>query len=126
MMAVRSSVSKQLEQLRNDKVIKGSLTAQVTLYCDGDLYDKLARLEDELRFVLITSDATLKSLAEKSDTAVESELTGLWLDAGAAEQPKCARCWHHREDVGRIQSILNCANVVWTTLEGDGEVRHYA
>ncbi|MCF6253651.1 MAG: isoleucine--tRNA ligase [Thiomicrorhabdus sp.] len=125
-MAVRSSVSKQLEQLRNDKVIKGSLTAQVTLYCDGDLYDKLARLEDELRFVLITSNATLKFLAEKSDTAVESELAGLWLDAGAAEQPKCARCWHHREDVGQIEAHPELCQRCVDNIEGDGEVRHYA
>ena len=63
MMDVRSAVSKQLEGLRNDKVIKGSLTAEVTLYADEALYNAIAQLEDELRFVLITSSATVKSLS---------------------------------------------------------------
>ena len=126
MMAVRSAVAKQLEQLRNDKVIKGSLTAEVTLYCEGDLFDKLSRLEDELRFVLITSAATLKPLTDKTDTAVASELEGLWVDSGAANQPKCARCWHHREEVGQIEAHPELCQRCVDNIEGDGEVRHYA
>ncbi len=126
MIAVRSAVAKQLEQLRNDKVIKGSLTAKVTLYCEGELFEQLASLENELRFVLITSEAVLKPLSEKSDSAIESELAGLWLDAGANEHPKCARCWHHREEVGQIEAHPELCQRCVDNIEGDGEVRHYA
>jgi len=128
MMAVRSAVAKQLEQLRNDKVIKGSLTAEVTLFCDDAIFSKLSMLEDELRFVLITSDATLKPISDKTDSAIESEMAGLWVDAGATEKSKCARCWHHREEVGQIAEHPElCQRCVDNIDEsGEGEVRHFA
>ncbi|WP_028487184.1 isoleucine--tRNA ligase [Thiomicrorhabdus chilensis] len=126
MMQVRSAVSKQLEQLRNDKVIKGSLTAEVTLYCENGLFDAINQLEDELRFVLITSDAAVKPLADKPDSAVESELAGLWIDAGATEKPKCARCWHHRDEVGQIEAHPELCQRCVDNVEGEGEERHYA
>jgi len=128
MIAVRSAVAKQLEQLRSDKVIKGSLTAEVTLYCDDGIFDKLSMLEDELRFVLITSEATLKPLADKTDTAIESEMLGLWMDAGATDKEKCARCWHHREEVGKIAEHPElCQRCVDNIDEnGTGEIRNFA
>ena len=126
MIAVRSAVAKQLEQLRADKVIKASLTAEVTLYCDDEIYNKLSKLQDELRFVLITSEATLKPLADKSDAAIESEMPGLWIDAAATDKPKCARCWHHREEVGQIAEHPELCQRCVDNVEGDGEVRHFA
>jgi len=126
MMDVRSAVSKQLEGLRNDKVIKGSLTAEVTLYADEALYNAIAQLEDELRFVLITSSATVKPLSEKTDTAVESELAGLFIDAGATKHAKCGRCWHHREEVGSIEGHEDLCQRCVDNVEGEGEVRHFA
>ncbi|MDX1347205.1 MAG: isoleucine--tRNA ligase [Thiomicrorhabdus chilensis] len=126
MMQVRSAVSKQLEQLRNDKVIKGSLTAEVSLYCENGLFDAINQLEDELRFVLITSGAAVKPLADKPDSAVESELAGLWIDAGATDKPKCARCWHHRDEVGQIEAHPELCQRCVDNVEGDGEERHYA
>ena len=128
LIAVRSAVSKQLEQLRNAKVIKGSLTAEVTLYCDDALFNNLNTLQDELRFVLITSDATLKPLAGKTEHAVESDVEGLWITAGATEKAKCARCWHHREEVGQIVEHPElCQRCVDNIDEnGEGEVRHFA
>ncbi|MDX1353623.1 MAG: class I tRNA ligase family protein, partial [Thiomicrorhabdus sp.] len=126
MIAVRSAVAKQLEQLRADKVIKGSLTAEVTLYCDEAIFSKLSMLKEELRFVLITSEATLKPLADKSDSAIESEMPGLWIDAAATDKPKCARCWHHREEVGQIAEHPELCQRCVDNVEGDGEVRHFA
>ncbi len=126
MISVRSAVAKQLEQLRADKVIKGSLTAEVTLYCEDDLFAKLSQLEDELRFVLITSAAILKPLSEKSASALESEMPGLWIEAGATDAPKCARCWHHSEDVGQTAAHPELCQRCVENVDGDGEIRHFA
>ncbi|QKI88568.1 isoleucine--tRNA ligase [Thiomicrorhabdus xiamenensis] len=126
MMAVRSAVSKQLEQLRNDKVIKGSLTAEVTLFADEVLYAELNKLDEELRFVLITSEAKVLPAAEKTATAIESEVDGLWVEAKATEHAKCARCWHHREEVGSIEGHEDLCQRCVDNVEGDGEVRHFA
>ena len=55
--AVRIALSKQLEQLRKQGSIGSSLNADVTVYASGETFQALSKLKDELRFVLITSDA---------------------------------------------------------------------
>ncbi|MBN2646334.1 MAG: isoleucine--tRNA ligase [Thiotrichales bacterium] len=126
MMAVRSAVAKQLETLRNAKVIKGSLTAEVTLFAEATLYAQLQQLGDELRFVLITSGAQVKPVMEKTPAAVASDLEGLWLEAQATEQPKCARCWHHRPEVGAIEGHETLCQRCVDNVAGEGEIRHFA
>ncbi|TQE94540.1 MAG: isoleucine--tRNA ligase, partial [Spiribacter salinus] len=56
---VRSAVNKQLEAARNSGDIKGSLSGAVALYADDELRGLLSRLGEELRFVMITSEATV-------------------------------------------------------------------
>ena len=126
MMSVRSAVAKQLEQLRNDGVIKGSLTAEVTLYADAELFDQLNQLEDELRFVLITSYANVMSADDKPEEAVSTEMGGLWVLAGAANYPKCGRCWHHRKDVGTHSEDEELCDRCVENVHGEGEKRSYA
>ncbi len=62
LMAVRAAVNKAMETQRAAGVLRGSLDAAVTLYCSADLHEILRALGDELRFVLITSAATLLPL----------------------------------------------------------------
>ncbi|KAG1660461.1 Isoleucine--tRNA ligase [Nymphon striatum] len=102
--AVRVAVSKQLEQLRKDGSIGSSLNAEVTVFASGDTYTALSKLKDELRFVLITSDAKVdeaQSQPENSFAAEGENVEGVWLSVNASTHEKCVRCWHHREDVGR-------------------------
>lgn len=124
-MAVKTAVNKQLELGRKEGVVGGSLAAEVTLFCDGSLAEQLHALGDELRFVLITSTATIKPLAD-SDGATVTEVDGLEVKVVASEQAKCDRCWHHREDVGVNSAHPElCARCV-DNIEGDGEKRLYA
>lgn len=124
-MAVRSAVSKQLELLRNEGQVKGSLTAEVTLYAEDALFDQINALQDELRFVLITSYAKVKPLSDKTETAVATDVDGLWVDAGAADKPKCGRCWHHRQEVGTLNDEGLCQRCM-DNVYGEGEARNYA
>lgn len=55
---VRGAVNKLLENARNEKTIGGSLQAEVTLFASDELAAKINKLEDELRFVLLTSKRT--------------------------------------------------------------------
>lgn len=126
LMDVKVAVNKELENQRNAKVIGGNLQAQVTLYADAALAEKLNRLGDELRFVLITSTAQVADLSAAPADAVDAEFAGLKLHISKSEEPKCARCWHHRADVGSVaahpEACARCAD----NLDGEGEVRHYA
>ena len=126
MIEVRSSVSKQLELLRKEGTIKGSLTAEVTLFAEDNLLAKLNLLADELRFVLITSYAKVLPLKEKTNDAIQSEMEGLHIQATASDKTKCGRCWHHREEVGTNSEDEEICNRCVENIHGDGEKRNFA
>lgn len=124
----RNAVNKVLEG-KKEVDIQKSLEAEVTLYADSELHDALAKLGDELRFVLITSEATLKPLASGLGSTEDSEATevkGLQLAVEKTAYAKCDRCWHHREDVGiHVDHPELCSRCV-DNVEGSGEKRQYA
>lgn len=97
-LKVRSEVNRVLEQARKDKIIGAGLEAKVTVYANEEIRPLLEQLGDELRFVLITSQAIIKPLAE-ADVA-EGELAGLAVKVEHADGEKCPRCWHYATDIG--------------------------
>lgn len=125
-MGVKEAVNKELENLRSAKAIRGNLEAEVTLYVETALSEQLAKLGDELRFVLITSQATLAPLADAPDDAVATELPGLKLRILKSVEAKCARCWHFRSDVGINPAHPEICGRCVDNIEGAGEVRQHA
>jgi isoleucyl-tRNA synthetase len=125
-LAARTAVAKQLENARKAGAIGSSLDAEVELYCESGLYETLAKLEDELRFVLITSYARLHPLADKPSQAVDTELAGLAVRVTPSGHAKCVRCWHHREDVGAHREHPQLCGRCVENVDGAGEVRRYA
>jgi isoleucyl-tRNA synthetase len=124
-MAVKDAVNKCLEDARNEKLVKASLAAEAILYVDDSLRADLERLGDELRFVLITSEATLKPLSEAGD-ARATDVNGLKVAVAASGHAKCGRCWHHREDVGSHAGHEELCGRCVSNVEGEGETRHFA
>ncbi len=124
-MSVRNEVNKFIEVARKDAGIGSGLAASVDLYCNDALYTILAKLGDELRFVFITSNASLHHLAEKS-SATESSISGLAIVVSAVDAVKCARCWHRREDVGQVAEHPEICERCVENVDGKGEERHYA
>ena len=125
-MAVKVAVNKEMENLRAAKAIGGNLQAEVTLYAEDSLIADLNKLGNELRFVLITSTASLAPLTSAPNDAVETEVAGLKLKVLKSGHAKCARCWHHREDVGVNPAHPEICGRCVDNIEGAGEVRHYA
>ncbi|MCR9933262.1 isoleucine--tRNA ligase [Vibrio antiquarius] len=124
--AVRGAVNKLLEDARKEKTIGGALQAEVTLFADDALAAKINKLEDELRFVLLTSAAKVKPLGEKTDAAQATDIEGLFVEVAAAEGEKCDRCWHHTPDVGTIEGHEKICGRCVSNVEGEGEVRKFA
>ena len=122
---VKNCVNKALEDARKDGLVGGALTAEVVLYCDAELHDILVQLEDELRFVTLTSAASLLPLDDSSD-AVATELDGLKVKVVKSTHVKCARCWHQRADVGRHAEHDDLCGRCIDNVYGDGEVRRFA
>lgn len=133
-MRAKDMVNKHIETARENKLINANLSADVVLTATGAMYDSLAKLGEELRFVLITSKATLQAMsADSPDVNADSstdnsidESADLRVDVTAAEGTKCVRCWHVRDDIGVDAAHPElCARCV-TNVSGHGEVRHYA
>jgi len=125
-ISVRDEVSKELEKLRTAGAIGSSLDAEVDLYCNEKLAKVLNSLDDELRFVFITSYARVYSDTDKPETCVKSEIEGLWLNVMSSTNTKCIRCWHHREDVGSHSDHPELCSRCIENVDGDGEQRLYA
>lgn len=101
LQAVRDEINKALEAARQTGLIGSGLAAEVTVYADDCTFDLLDNLQDELRFLLITSKAKVRHLSEATDDlAKQDRVAGILVSVQASNAPKCARCWHRREDVG--------------------------
>ncbi|ANA32708.1 Isoleucine--tRNA ligase [Ralstonia mannitolilytica] len=114
---VRGEVTKQLEALRIDGKIGSSLQAEVTVAAGDTVYDALASLGDDLRFVLITSAAKLERAPEGGD---------LLITVAPSTHAKCERCWHYRADVGHDHAHPTLCKRCTDNLFGAGEQRSAA
>ncbi|RLA24051.1 MAG: isoleucine--tRNA ligase [Gammaproteobacteria bacterium] len=126
LLSVREMVSKELEGLREQGTIGSALDAEVQLYCEPSLYGKIAVLNEELRFILITSDASILAIEEAPEGAIKTDLEGLSLVVSGSDKVKCVRCWHRRPDVGEHKEHPELCGRCVENIEGDGETRHYA
>jgi isoleucyl-tRNA synthetase len=114
---IRGAVAKRLEESRAAGAIGSSLQAEVTLEAGGADLALLQSLGDDLRFVLITSQARVRAASSEGVAAIE---------AAASAHAKCERCWHYRADVGREPRHPTLCTRCVSNLEGPGEVREHA
>jgi isoleucyl-tRNA synthetase len=107
----RETVTKGIEERRAGKQLGSSLQAEVDIAASGPLYEALARLEEDLRFVLITSRASVRRADGPAVVTVSPSANA-----------KCERCWHYRADVNGEGLCGRCTS----NLSGPGEPRIYA
>ncbi|MHB1951287.1 MAG: isoleucine--tRNA ligase [Acidiferrobacteraceae bacterium] len=121
--AVREQVARELERLRAGGVIGSSLDADVRLFAGSGLRGDLEQLGADLRFVLITSAASVASVETAPADAVETLIPELKVLVTASGGTKCVRCWHRTDDVGRSERHPDlCARCV-ENVDGAGEHR---
>jgi isoleucyl-tRNA synthetase len=126
LLSIRAEVNKALELARKESVIGGGLEAEVTLYADENVSTLLSALNDELRFVLITSKAIVKHFADAPENAVATDIAGLSVLIEKSVHAKCDRCWHHNETVGTSEAHpLLCTRCI-SNIDGKGEERAFA
>ena len=116
--AARELVNKEIESLREAGKVGSSLQANVTLTVPmsthGELWSALASLQEDLKFVFITS---AMDLAAGDTMAVK---------VTASEAVKCERCWHWRDDVGVDPAHPTICGRCTSNLFGAGEDRKFA
>ena len=124
-IAIRNEVSKQIEGLRVDGKIGSALDANVALFADKENYELLSQLGDELRFMLLTSEASISELDSASDDAAQSEIDGLKIAVSPLTDEKCVRCWHRRPDVGMHKEHPELCGRCISNVDGSGETRFH-
>ena len=110
----RGEVLRALEELRIEGRIGSPLQAEVRVHCDGEKYEILASLGDDLRFVLICSQTAVVRDAEDK------------LCCAPLPHAKCERCWHVRADVGSHPDHPGLCGRCLDNLQGPGERRAFA
>jgi isoleucyl-tRNA synthetase len=115
--AVKTDVTKQLEEVRASGAIGSSLQAELTLKAAGAKYAALASLDDDLKFVFITSAATVDEVADAAQETVA---------VTPSDAAKCERCWHYRRDVGHDPAHPGLCGRCTSNLFGHGEPRRFA
>ncbi|MBS0423521.1 MAG: isoleucine--tRNA ligase [Proteobacteria bacterium] len=115
--AMRSQVLKKLEDARTQGEIGSSLAATVEIRASKEDFALLNALGDDLRFVLIVSEARLTPVNDAHQEGIVVVFS---------TYTKCERCWHYRRDVGQhTEHPTLCARCI-TNLYGAGEERHFA
>jgi isoleucyl-tRNA synthetase len=110
-------VHKRLEELRETGAIGSSLQADVEVRAAGAKAALLQSLGNDLRFVLITSQARVTPVNSEADEAVV---------VTASTATKCERCWHWRADVGAESAHPTLCGRCISNLFGTGEPRTIA
>jgi isoleucyl-tRNA synthetase len=112
--AVRESVNKAIEDVRTAGAVGSSLQANVRIAAPAATQALLASLGEDLKFVLITSQAVLAAADELS------------VEVTPSTAQKCERCWHYRDDVGHDAAHPTICGRCTSNLFGAGEARHVA
>jgi isoleucyl-tRNA synthetase len=114
---VRTSVTKQLEEVRVAGGIGSSLQAEIEIKASGDKFALLNSLGDDLKFVFITSQAKVTQVGSEAEEGVT---------VTPSAYQKCERCWHYRADVGAHADHPGICGRCVSNLFGKGEARKYA
>ena len=112
---IRSEVTKAIEIEREAGNVGSSLQAELTIKVGDVDFAILHSLEDDLRFVTITSSANI----ELSNAGLEVLVRG-------SQYKKCGRCWHHTNDVGSNTDHPEMCSRCLSNLFGDGDHRLFA
>ncbi len=124
---VRGEVTKSLESLRQESRIGSGLDAEVTIFTDQNLLAQLSVISEELRFILITSEASLALIDSSNEDPIKlNNGATIAIKAVPSEHAKCVRCWHHRPEVGKHETHPELCGRCIDNVDGDGEKRLYA
>jgi isoleucyl-tRNA synthetase len=128
LLELRSDVLREMEKLRDAGTIGASLGAEVDVYATPAQFASLDALQDELRFLFITSEARVHKVDMPPANAISATgegLEGVWLLVKETDAAKCERCWHRRPDVGTHDGHPQLCDRCYTNISTAGEKRRF-
>jgi len=131
---LRGDVTRELEKIRNEGAIGSPLDAEVDVYCEPGDFARFNALGQELRFLLITSEARVHKVDKLPEGTVHTthgQLHGaqaprVSFTVKPTSAVKCVRCWQRRPDVGSNPAHPEICGRCVTNVDGPGENRQFA
>jgi isoleucyl-tRNA synthetase len=123
LFALRNAALKDIEVLRNQGQLGGSLEAAVRIDVDAAAHARIAPYESELRFFFITSGVNLHEVAAPGPLALATGRATVVVAPSSGT--KCIRCWHLRDDVGTNAEHPELCGRCVSNVDGPGESRVY-
>jgi isoleucyl-tRNA synthetase len=111
---IRDVANKEIEAVRAAGQVGASLQAELALGLPPQDLALLASLGEDLKFVFITSQATIAAHDSLVVRVTPSQAT------------KCERCWHYRDDIGQDAAHPTLCTRCTSNLFGAGETRLFA
>lgn len=110
----RTMILKELENYRSKGEIGSSLQANLVINATKELFDVLASLGGDLKFVYMVSEVKL-NLADEISIVVNP-----------SQAVKCERCWHYSDTVGADKEHSTICSRCVTNVRDRGEIRKFA
>nr|WP_225540154.1 isoleucine--tRNA ligase [Xanthomonas sp. XNM01] len=115
LLALREQVAKVLEPMRANGQIGAALEAEIEISADAVTAARWQPLAEELRFLFISGDVTVKPV----------DADEVFVLAKPTTKPKCVRCWHYRADVGSVAAHPELCGRCASNVDGAGEDRRW-
>jgi isoleucyl-tRNA synthetase len=119
-ISVRSEVTREIENLRNQDKLGATIEADVKLFTDdASFFEFLKSYEKDLQMILKVSSVQVIKKAQ----AMPTEKLQLSVEISKSKYQKCSRCWNYTESVGRYPAhpglCCRCLKVITTDPDPD-------
>jgi isoleucyl-tRNA synthetase len=101
--------------MRANGQIGAALEAEIEISADAVTAARWQPLAEELRFLFISGDVTVKPV----------DADEVFVLAKPTTKPKCVRCWHYRADVGSVAAHPELCGRCASNVDGAGEDRRW-
>jgi len=123
---IKPHISRVIEESRNENLVGSSLECSIEISCNKNLFEKLALLQDELKFIFIVSECKISIGKETDNFSIKEDLDEFSISLSELKHKKCERCWHLHETVGKINKYPTICQRCSDNIHGNGECRTYA
>jgi isoleucyl-tRNA synthetase len=113
---VRAQAAKEIEVLRAEGKVGSSLQAELRFNLSGQNFELVNQLGEDLRFVMITSQASVTKVPEGEQKIYVTP----------SQHTKCDRCWHYTADVGANAEHPSLCSRCVSNLFGQPQARKHA
>ncbi|HEY2346692.1 MAG TPA: isoleucine--tRNA ligase [Xanthomonadaceae bacterium] len=129
LIGLREVLYKTLEPMRAVGEIGSALDAEVDLHCNVAQAEFLRPYLDELRFLFISGDVSIRPLGEVPDGGWSGGMPPApdetHVHARKTDKLKCIRCWQRRSDIGSNSEHPDICGRCVSNVDGPGEERRY-